>query len=115
MLGNKIDNSKSSAIEQIEKVTEYSRNSNDTDAATGSLSRNEIYFEDRIMTSADFVNCIVQNLNKSGLFMADTGNDRRDKRNKKKQGYNANDDEGGSTGCFGCCAATTMEEQDDRS
>lgn len=115
LLGNKIDNSKSSAIEQIEKVTEYSRNSNDTDAATGSLSRNEIYFEDRIMTSADFVNCIVQNLNKNGLFMADTGNDRRDKRNKKKQGYNANDDEGGSTGCFGCCAATTMEEQDDRS
>ena len=100
ILGNKIDISKSSAIEQIEKMTEHARNSPDTDAATGSLSRNEIYFQDRIMTSADFVNCIVQNLNKNGLFMADTGNDRRDKRNRKKQGYNANDDEGGSTGCF---------------
>ena len=113
ILGNKIDISKSSAIEQIEKMTEHARNSPDTDAATGSLSRNEIYFQDRIMTSADFVNCIVQNLNKSGLFMADTGNDRRDKRNRKKQGYNANDDEGGSTGCFGCCATTATEETND--
>ena len=115
LLGNKIDVSKSSAVEQIEKMAEYSRKSKDTDAATSSLSRNEIYFQDRIMTSADFVNCIVQNLNKNGLFMADAANDRRDKRNKKKQGNNANDDEGGSTSCFGCCAATTVEEQNNAS
>ena len=63
-----------------------------------------VYLEMKYISKIDYdpqiLLIIVQNLNKNGLFMADTGNDRRDKRNKKKQGYNANDDEGGSTGCF---------------
>ena len=112
-LGNKLDASKPSAMEQIEKITVYSRGNINTEAATGSLSRNEIYFEDKIMTSADFVNSVVQTLNKNGLFMTESDNDRKEKRNKKKQGDGTIDDENRSVGCFGCCASNTNKEKYD--
>eukprot|EP00943_MAST-04B_sp_MAST-4B-sp1_P002138 g2138.t1 len=109
-LGNKLDASKPSAMEVIDKVAVYCKGSNNTEAATGSLSRNEIHFQDKIMTSADFVNSIIQNLNKNNLFMTESDNDRKDKRNKKKQGDGANDD-GSSIGCFGCCSSSTNKNE----
>jgi GTPase SAR1 family protein len=85
LLGNKIDNMKSGSGDVLDQAKAFCRKYKKTKLASSSLNRNEIFFQDKVMTTSQLIHATVQILNEGGHFLQNDESDRRDKRSGKSK------------------------------
>jgi len=107
-VGNKLDRMKTNSAEILELAKAYCRKQkHHVGCASSSFSRNEVYFEDKIMTTTQFIHAFVQKMNEGGHFLRGDESEGKNRRGKGKRGGAALDDENAEDGVepsFGCCS-----------